>query len=186
MPRPNNPYAVSKVAADAMALQYRLSHGLDVVVARPFNHCGPGQAGRFVLPTFACQIAEIERGLREPVINVGNMAAQRDFTDVRDVVAGYMALLKLGEPGEVYNVCSGTPRSIQSLFDLMLSMSTAKISARVDASKIRQVDTPISYGDNSQIRRVTGWQPSIPIEQTVQDILNEWRSIVRAKLGSNK
>ena len=179
LPRPNNPYAVSKVAADAMAVQYRLSHGLDIVIARPFNHCGPGQAGRFVLPTFARQVAEIEAGLREPVIQVGNMTAQRDFTDVRDVVAGYLALIKLGQPGDIYNVCSGIPRSVQSLFELLLTMSKVAITTQLDPSKFRPVDTPVSYGDNAKIRWATGWQPTIAIEQTVRDTLNEWRTRVR-------
>ncbi len=177
--RPNNPYAVSKVAADAMALQYRLSHELDIVIARPFNHCGPGQAARFVLPTFARQIAEIEAGQKAPLIQVGNMSAQRDFTDVRDVAKGYLGLIKSGRAGEPYNVCSGVPRSIQSLFDLMLSMSPVHITTETDPTKLRQVDTPVSYGDNGKIRMETGWHPSIPIDQTVRDILSEWRDRIR-------
>jgi GDP-4-dehydro-6-deoxy-D-mannose reductase len=179
LPRPNNPYAVSKVAADAMALQYRLSHGLDVVVARPFNHTGPGQAERFVLPGFAKQIAEIEAGRRAPLIKTGNMAAQRDYTDVRDVAAAYLALIQKGEPGEAYNVCTGVPRSIQSLFNAMVGVSSAKIATETDPAKFRQVDTPVSFGDNAKIISATGWQPSIPIEQTIQDMLNEWRERTR-------
>ncbi|MCW1970688.1 MAG: GDP-mannose 4,6-dehydratase [Anaerolineae bacterium] len=175
LPCPNNPYAVSKVAADAMALQYYCSHKLDVLVARPFNHTGPKQNGRFVVPDFARQVAEIEAGKREPVMRVGNMSAQRDYTDVRDIARAYLALLRHGKSGETYNVCSGTPRSIQSILDHMLQLSSAQIRVETDPSKFRVVDTPISYGDNSKIRQATGWQPQIPFEQTIADILNEWR-----------
>ncbi len=178
LPQPNNPYAVSKVAADAMALQYRNSHGFDVVVARPFNHTGPGHAERFVLPGFARQIAEIEAGQREPLIKVGNMAAQRDFSDGRDVAAAYLALIKHGVAGEIYNVCSGQARSIATLFDMMCGMSQVEIRTETDPAKFRPVDTPISYGDNTKLRLATGWQPSIPIEQTLQDLLTEARSKV--------
>lgn len=175
---PNNPYAVSKVAADAMALQYQRSHQLDVIVARPFNHTGPKQNGRFVVPDFARQVAEIEVGKREPLMRVGNMSAQRDYTDVRDIARAYLALIQHGISGETYNVCSGTPRSIQSILDHLLQLTPTAIRIETDPSKFRVVDTPISYGDNSKIRQATGWQPQIPIEQTVADILNEWRHII--------
>lgn len=172
---PNNPYGVSKVAQDAMALQYHRSHGLDVVVARPFNHFGPGQNARFVAPQFACRIAEIERGLREPVLRVGNMAAERDFTDVRDVARAYLKLIQLGEPGTVYNVCSGQPRSVQLMLDLMLQRTSSAISVETDPAKYRTADTPVSYGDSTRLRQTTGWAPSIPFDQTIQDILDDWR-----------
>jgi GDP-4-dehydro-6-deoxy-D-mannose reductase len=180
-PRPTNPYAVSKVAADAMALQYRLSHNLDIVIARPFNHTGPGQAVRFVAPSFAKQIAEIECGKREPVMHVGNMSAQRDFTDVRDIARAYLALIQRGEAGEVYNICSGTPRAIQTIFDGMLKLTTANIRLESDPSKFRVADTPISYGSNEKIKQHTGWQPQIPFEQTIKDILDEWRAKVQTE-----
>lgn len=176
---PNNPYAVSKCTQDLMALQYHISHGYDVLVARPFNHIGPRQAARFVAADFAQQIAEIEAGQREPVMMLGNMSTERDFTDVRDVAHAYFDLIKNGEAGEVYNVCSGRPCSIQHLLDVMLGMSTAKIEQRTDPAKFRPADTPISYGDAAKIRAATGWEARIPFEQTVNDILNGWREQVK-------
>jgi GDP-4-dehydro-6-deoxy-D-mannose reductase len=177
--QPNNPYAVSKVAADAMALQYHRSHQLDVIVARPFNHTGPNQNGRFVVPDFARQVAEIEAGKREPIMRVGNMAAQRDYTDVRDIARAYHALLQKGKAGEIYNVCSGQPRSIQSILDYMLTLSLANIHVETDPSKFRVVDTPVSYGSNQKIQQDTGWAPQIPFTQTIADILNVWRNHVK-------
>ncbi len=177
--RPANPYAVSKCSAELLALQYQRSHGFDVVVARPFNHIGPHQSPRFVAADFARQIAEIEAGKREPVMHLGNMAAERDFTDVRDVARAYLALIKFADGGQVFNVCSGRPRSIQSLLDAMLALSHAKIELRSDPAKFRLADTPVSYGDATRIREVAGWQPHIPFEQTIADILDEWRARVQ-------
>jgi GDP-4-dehydro-6-deoxy-D-mannose reductase len=179
--RPTNPYAVSKATQDLMALQYHLSHEYDVVVARPFNHIGPRQAPIFVASDFARQIAEIEVGKREPVMRLGNMAAQRDFTDVRDVARAYLALIQKADGGRAYNVCSGQPRSIQSLLDAMSSMTTANIRQESDPAKFRVADTPISYGDPARIRDATGWQPEVPFEQTVADVLNDWRDKVRSE-----
>lgn len=177
---PANPYGVSKVAQDVMTLQYHTSHGLDALVARPFNHFGPGQMARFVAPQFACQIAEIEQGLRDPVLRVGNMAARRDFTDVRDVARAYLALVQKADPGQAYNICSGQAHSVQEILDVMLSMSSAKITIENDPAKFRTADTPISYGDNAKIKQVTGWQPAYAFEQTIADILNDWRERVKA------
>lgn len=183
--RPNNPYAVSKCTQDLMALQYHISHNYDVLVARPFNHIGPSQAARFVAADFARQIAEIELGRREPVLALGNMSAERDFTDVRDVARAYLALIQGGEAGEIYNVCSGRPRSIQYLLDVLLSMSSANIEQRSDPAKFRPADTPISFGDASKLRAATGWAPKIPFEQTLQDILNDWRTKCKETLTGN-
>ena len=177
--RPVNPYAVSKATQDLMALQYHLSHQLDVVVARPFNHIGPNQNMRFVAADFAHKIAMIEAGLEEPILHLGNMAAERDFSDVRDVARAYLALIQKADGGMVYNVCSGKPRSMQLLLDCMLGLTTAKIEQRTDPSKFRVADTPVSFGDPSRIRQATGWEPRVPFEQTVEDILNYWREQVR-------
>ncbi len=179
--RPNNPYAVSKCTQDLMALQYHISHNYDVLVARPFNHIGPKQAARFVAADFARQIAEIEAGQREPVMMLGNMNAERDFTDVRDVAQAYFDLIKKGMAGQVYNVCSGLPRSIQYLLDVMLGMSAAKIELRTDPTRFRPADTPISYGDATKIRAATGWAARIPFEKTIEDILNGWREQVKIR-----
>lgn len=173
--QPTNPYAVSKAAQELMALQYHISHGYDVVIARPFNHFGPGQDTRFVASDFARQIVEIELGRREPVMHLGNMQAERDFTDVRDIVQAYLALIQYADGGRAYNVCSGKPRSIQSLLDTMLGMTNARVEQRSDPTRFRVADTPVSYGDPTRIREATGWEPRIPFEQTIADVLDYWR-----------
>ena len=176
---PENPYSVSKVAQDVMGFQYYASYGLPVVRARPFNHIGPGQSPRFALPAFASQIAEIEAGLREPVLKVGNLKAARDFTDVRDVVRAYHLMLIQGKPGEVYNVASGRAHSIQQIVDQLLALSKVSITVQVDPARYRPVDVPVIYGSAERLWRDTGWEPCIPLVQTIQDVLNEWRIHVR-------
>jgi GDP-4-dehydro-6-deoxy-D-mannose reductase len=179
--RPGNPYGVSKAAQELVGMQYRASHGFDVVVARPFNHIGPGQRPDFAISDLAHQVAEIEAELREPVMRLGNLSAQRDFTDVRDTVRAYYELVRKADSGSVTNVCSGTPRSIQSALDILLGLSTHRISVETDPSKFRVADTPISYGDNTLLTQTTGWLPQIPFEQSVTDILNDWRQKVRVQ-----
>jgi len=171
---PTNPYNVSKVTQDMLGLQYFLAHRMPVIRARPFNHIGPGQGSGFVTADFASQIAAIEAGQREPVMFVGNLAAERDFTDVR-VVRAYDLMLSLGEPGEVYHVCSGKGYSIQYLLDTLLSYSTVRIEVRQDPTRMRPVDVPRRVGDASRLRQRTGWEPQIPFEQSLLDILNDWR-----------
>ncbi len=148
-------------------------------MARPFNHVGPRQKEHFVVADFARQIAEIEAGKREPVMRLGNMDAQRDFTDVRDVARAYLAMIKFADGGRAYNVCSGVPRTIQSVLDTLLGMTTARIDVQPDPEKMRPSDTPVSYGDNSRLREATGWKPAIPFEQTLADTLAYWRERVR-------
>jgi len=174
--RPNNPYAVSKVAQDFLGLQYHLAYGVPVVRVRPFNHTGPGQSPRFVVPAFARQIARIEAGLQEPVMEVGNLDAARDFTDVRDIVRAYHLALTRGEPGAVYNLASGRPRSVRSVLEMLLSLSRADIHVEQDTSLYRPVDVPVVYGSAEKFHRRTGWEPEIPFEQTLQDTLAYWRS----------
>ncbi len=173
--RPNSPYAVSKLAQDFMGLQYYLDRNLPVIRVRPFNHIGPRQNERFVAPSFAKQIVEIERGLRPPVLRLGNMAAQRDFTDVRDMVRAYILAVQKGEPGEVYNVGTGIARSVRELLDIMLAHCPVKITEETDPAKFRPSDTPISYADPSKFKRLTRWEPRLSFEQTCVDILNDWR-----------
>ena len=173
--RPTNPYSVSKVAQDMLALQYYLSHDLSIMRARPFNHIGPGQNGRFVAPAFAMQIASIEEGQREAVINVGNLTAKRDFTDVRDIVRAYRLIVEKGQPGEAYNVASGLAYSIGQLLDILLGLSEIDIDVRVDPARLRPVDVPEIRGDSGKLRRDTGWQPSLSFEQTLQDVLRDCR-----------
>jgi GDP-4-dehydro-6-deoxy-D-mannose reductase len=142
---------------------------------RPFNHIGPRQNERFVAPSFAKQIVEIERGRREPVLRLGNMSAQRDFSDVRDITRAYVLAMEQGEPGEVYNIGSGKPRSVREMLDIMLAQSTVKIAEEIDPAKLRPSDTPITYCDPTKFKRQTGWAPQISFEQTCVDILNDWR-----------
>jgi len=176
--RPNNPYAVSKVAQDFLGLQYYLAYGVFVVRVRPFNHTGPGQSPRFVVPAFASQIARIEAGLQEPVMKVGNLEAARDFADVRDIVRAYQLAVTQGEPGEVYNLASGRPHSVQELLETLLSYSQAQIRVERDPARYRPVDVPVVYGSAEKFRQQTGWEPQIPFEQTLQDVLEYWRKQV--------
>jgi GDP-4-dehydro-6-deoxy-D-mannose reductase len=173
--RPNNPYAVSKVAQDLLGLQYYLAHKVPVVRVRPYNHTGPGQSPRFVAPSFAQQIARIEAGLQEPVLKVGNLGASRDFTDVRDIVRAYHLAVTQGVAGEVYNLASGRPQSVLGLLEMLLSYSRADIRVERDPSRYRPVDVPVVYGSAEKFHRCTGWEPGIPFEQTLRDILDYWR-----------
>jgi GDP-4-dehydro-6-deoxy-D-mannose reductase len=176
--RPNNPYAVSKVAQDFLGLQYYLAYGVEVVRVRPFNHTGPGQAPHFVVPAFASQVARIEVGLQPPVMQVGNLAAARDFTDVRDIVRAYHLAATEGEPGDVYNLASGRAESVQGLLGTLLSYARVEIRVEIDPDRYRPVDVPVAYGSAEKFRRRTGWSPQIPFEQTLWDTLEYWREQV--------
>jgi GDP-4-dehydro-6-deoxy-D-mannose reductase len=176
--RPASPYAVSKVAQGALALLYGPSGGMRVVLTRTFHHTGPGRGEAFAESSFARQIAEIEHGLRPPVIEVGNLDALRDFTDVRDVVRAYLLLLEKGEPGRAYNVCSGRGRRIREILELLLAGSSAKVEVRVDQDRLRPSDVPAQVGDPSRLRAATGWEPRIPLEETLGDLLADWRARV--------
>ncbi len=177
--RPSSPYSVSKVTQDMLALQYFLSDGLPTVRARPFNHLGPGQSEGFVAPDFAMQIARIEAGQQEPRLLVGNLSARRDFTDVRDVVRAYRLMMERGEAGSVYNVASNQTHTIQELLDGMLRHARAPIEVCIDETRMRPSGTPILWGDASRLRDATGWQPAIPFEQTLLDVLDDCRQRVR-------
>lgn len=172
--RPTSPYAASKLAADALAQQAFLGHGLGVVRVRPFNHLGPGQSEQFVAPAIAARIARAERDGSDS-IPVGNLSARRDVTDVRDVVRAYRLLVERGRPGEVYNVCTGRDLAIQTLADLLVGLARRPIELVTDPALLRPVDLPVLRGDASKLRAATGWEPSIPIEQTVADLLDDMR-----------
>jgi GDP-4-dehydro-6-deoxy-D-mannose reductase len=176
-----NPYSVSKIAQDMLGLQYFQSDGLTVLRARPFNHIGPGQQPIFVAPNFATQIAEIEAGLKPPVLRVGNLAAERDFSDVRDVVRAYHLILTRGEPGAVYNICSGRALSIQRLVDILIGYARRDITVEVDPERVRPVDVPRVVGDFSALQQATGWQPAYTIEDTLRDVLDDCRQQVAAR-----
>lgn len=173
--RPANPYAVSKAAQDLLGLQYFLSHKLPILRARPFNHIGPGQRQGFVATDFASQVARIEVGLQEPILTVGNLTAKRDFTDVRDVVRAYDLLMQFGTPGEAYNICTGHSHSIQYLMETLIKLSRIPIEVRVDQARMLPADIPDIRGDSTQLRQVTGWEPTIPFERSLSDILDDWR-----------
>jgi GDP-4-dehydro-6-deoxy-D-mannose reductase len=176
--RPLSPYAVSKVAQDMLAYQYWMSYRLHVVRTRGFNHTGPRRGEVFVTSNFARQVAEIEKGLREPVIQVGNLEALRDFTDVRDMVRAYWLALEHGEPGEVYNIASGRGYTIRQVLDTLLELAQVKVEVREDPARLRPSDVQVLVGDSSRLRRLTGWEPTIPFEVTLKDILEYWRQRV--------
>jgi GDP-4-dehydro-6-deoxy-D-mannose reductase len=174
--RPLSPYAVSKVGQDMLAYQYFMSYRTDVVRTRGFNHTGPRRPAIFVCSDFAKQIVDIERGVRKPVIRVGNLEARRDFTDVRDIARGYWLALEKGKSGEVYNLCSGTSYRIREILDMLLLLAGVKAEVREDAARLRPSDVPHLEGSNDKFRADTGWNPEIPFERTLRDLLDFWRS----------
>ncbi len=177
--RPHNPYGVSKAAQDLLAQQYWLSYRLDIVRVRPFNQIGPGQSDDFAASAFARQIAEIEAGQRPPIVRVGNLAAQRDFTDVRDMARAYWLAVRHGQAGAAYNLGSGQAHSVQSLLDFLLAASNRTITVETDPQRLRPSDVPISYCDSRLFQEATGWQPQISLETTLRDLLDDWRQRVR-------
>lgn len=168
--RPATPYAASKAAAEMVAQQAWLGYGQEVIRVRAFNHLGPGQSTRFVAPALAQRIVESDGG----VVRVGNLSGRRDFTDVRDVVAAYRLLAEHGEPGEVYNVCSGTDYSIEQLAVRMLELAKSAARLEVDPALYRPVDTPLLVGDSTRLRQRAGWAPAITIDQTLRDVLADF------------
>jgi GDP-4-dehydro-6-deoxy-D-mannose reductase len=176
--RPASPYAVSKVAQGFLALQYALSLGLPIVRTRTFHHTGPRRGEQFAESSFARQLAEIEAGRRPPRLEVGNLDAVRDFTDVRDVVRAYWALLDRGAPGEVYNVCSGRGVKMADLLEELVGLTGLKVEIRVDRLRLRPLDVPVLVGDPARLCAATGWQASIPLSRTLRDLLDYWRERV--------
>lgn len=176
--RPLSPYAVSKVSQDLLAYQYFRSYGLKTVRTRGFNHTGPRRGEVFVTSNFAKQIASIEAGIQDPIISVGNLKAQRDFTDVRDTVRAYWLALEKGRPGEVYNIASGSAVTIQELLDGLLRLSDARVEVEIDPERLRPSDVETLIGDYSKFTTDTGWEPRIPLAQTLQDLLDFWRQRV--------
>lgn len=176
--RPLSPYAVSKVAQDLLAWQYFRSYGLRAVRTRGFNHTGPRRGEVFICSTFAKQIAEIEKGKREPVIYAGNLEAKRDFTDVRDIVRAYWLVLEKGKDGEVYNIGTGKAYEMKEVLDVLFSLSKANVKIEVDPQRLRPSDVPILISDSSKFVKLTGWKPEIPFRDSLQDLLNYWRERV--------
>ncbi len=175
-PAPATFYAASKQCLELICQQYAQKPGLHIVIARPFNHIGPGQSEKFAAPAFAMQIARIEAGLMEPVITTGNLDAERDFSDVRDVVRAYPAMLRQGEKGGVYNVCSGVPTKVGAILQILREMSTViNIAHELDPDRMRPSENPKISGSFEKLTSLTGWSPSIKLETTLSDLLDECR-----------
>jgi len=170
-----SPYGESKKEQEKACLEYYEKHGLNIIISRSFSHIGPGQEPTFVVSDFAKQIADIERKNREPVIKVGNLEVKRDLTDVRDIVKAYLIAVEKCKPGEVYNICSANSYSIREILDKLLSFAKIKIEIKQEHLRMRPNDIPVLEGDNNKFMSLTGWSPKIPIEKTLQDILNYWR-----------
>jgi GDP-4-dehydro-6-deoxy-D-mannose reductase len=176
--RPLSPYAVSKVAQDLMGYQYHQSYKMHIIRTRGFNHTGPRRGMVFVTSNFARQIAEIEKGKREPVLYVGNLEAVRDFTDVRDTVRAYYLILEKGVPGEVYNVATGKGYKIRQVLEILQGLSTAKFQIKQDPKRLRPSDVELLIGDPTKLKSATGWEPQYSFEQTLKDLLDYWRERV--------
>ncbi|HTJ26917.1 MAG TPA: GDP-mannose 4,6-dehydratase [Candidatus Limnocylindria bacterium] len=178
-PRPANPYAASKIAAEALAVAYARSYGLDVVVTRAFNHIGPGQDERFAVAGFALQLARVAAGIA-PVLSVGNLEAARDFLDVRDVCAAYVALLEgAGEAGELYNIASGTATSLAEILRRLVEIAHVPVEIREDPARMRPADIPVSVGDASKLRDATGWNPRISLAAALRAVYDDARERVQ-------
>ncbi len=173
--RPRSPYAVTKATQDLQAGQYHAAYGLPTIRLRLFNHTGPGRPPHFVASSFAKQLAKIERGLHEPVMHVGNLEVARDFTDVRDIARAWRLAALHGRPGEAYNVCSGRPTSIRRLLEILLEETSINVDVQTDTALLRTGEIKSLFGDHSLFSKTTGWQPEIPLEQTLADLLQWWR-----------
>jgi GDP-4-dehydro-6-deoxy-D-mannose reductase len=176
---PASPYGLSKLAQEMAGAHAARDRGLPVLLTRPFNHIGPRQSPLFFASGVARQVARIEQGLAEPIIEVGNLDARRDLTDVRDTVRAYQAILERGLPGRVYNVCAGQAHRIGDILDRLLSRARVRIGVRQDPERYRPHDAPLVLGDHSRLSSELGWAPRIPVEQTLTDLLEYWRRTTR-------
>lgn len=176
--RPGNIYAATKVCQNMIGNIYAKAYDMNLMMVRAFNHIGPYQSPIFVVSDFCKQVAEIEAGLKSPVMYVGNLSAKRDFTDVRDVVRAYALLIQKGEPGETYNVGSGHSYAISKILDIIISLATVCINIEIDPNKIRPVDVPIIEADITKLQELTGWKPDITLEQTILETLEYWRAAI--------
>ncbi|MFL5341957.1 MAG: GDP-mannose 4,6-dehydratase [Gemmataceae bacterium] len=174
--RPATPYAASKAAAEMAAYQATRHPGLDVVCVRPFNHVGPRQTRGYVVPDFASQIAAIEAGRQPPVVETGDLSSQRDLTDVRDMVRAYILLLEKGRTGEVYNCGAGSTVSMQDVLDRLVELAKVRVELRRRAEPRRAAETAVTRADTAKLRRETGWKPQFPLDKTLSDTLNYWRT----------
>ena len=172
---PASPYAASKLAAEAVALQAWRGFGQSVIVVRPFNHIGPGQSPNFFVPALAKRIVEAKRA-GSTTLRVGTLTTRRDFTDVRDVVAAYRLLIEQGAPGEIYNVCSGHDVAMSEVADELLNLADIDLDLETDPALVRPVDVPVLRGDAGRLRVATGWEPRIPLATTLADVLSSWEA----------
>lgn len=177
---PDNPYAASKAMAELVRISFLKASTRGIITARSFNHTGPGQLPTFVLPSIAKQLAEMEIGLRPPKLQVGNIDVKRDFTDVRDVVRAYAALLDKGRSGEVYNVCSGIGTRLSDIITQFQTVCETGVTIETDPARVRRDEIPQVVGDSAKIRRETGWSPQIPIDTTIRDLMDYWRGEIKA------
>lgn len=173
--RPGNIYAATKACQNMLGKIYSQAYGMDIMMVRAFNHVGPNQAPLFVVSDFCKQVAEIEKGLHEPVMRVGNLSARRDFSDVRDVVRAYTLLMEHGQAGENYNVGSGKAIAIQEILDMILSFAKTSITVEVDPARLRPVDVPVIGADVTKLEACTGWKREIELERTIEETLEYWR-----------
>jgi len=179
--RPTTPYAVSKVGQDVMGYQYFAQHQLPVVRVRPFNHTGPGHDARFVIPSFAKQLAEMEVGEREPVLRVGNVDVARDFCDARDMVRAYRMAVVAGVTGDVYNLGRGQSMRIADIVDELIGLCRVAVHVIVDPALLRPSDVPRQEADTRKFTALTGWQPVIPWHTTLRETLDYWRDAVNSR-----
>lgn len=177
---PVNPYALSKLAQEQLGMISGREDGIEVIITRSFNHTGPRQSAAFAAPNMARQIALIEAGAAEPMIKVGNLDAQRDMTDVRDMARAYAGLMEKGTPSTIYNVASGVARSMKSILAALVARARVTVRIETDPALLRPSDTPVLLGDASRLRTATGWEPQIPFERTLDDLLTYWRAITIA------
>ena len=177
----DNGAITSKVAGELLAFQFYKSYGLAIMRAWPFNHTGPRQSPAFVCSNFAWQIAEIDLGLRPPKMIVGNLNVRRDFTDVRDIVRGYHLLLEKGEPGEVYQLCSGRAVAIETILQTLMLSTPKPIRVEVDESKVHGQEAPVLWGDLTKAKQAVGWTPQIDLETTLRDLTLYWGQTVRSQ-----
>ncbi len=179
--RPGNVYAATKACQEMLGQVYGRAYSMDIVMTRSFNHSGPGQSHVFVISDFCRQAAEIEAGLKQPEIAVGNLDAKRDFTDVRDVVRAYRLLGEKGRSGEIYNVGRGTAVGIGEILERVLALANCHISVKTDRNRLRAADIPVIEPDVSKILRDTGWQPEISLDETIKDTLDYWRNFLTSR-----
>jgi len=173
---PTSPYGLSKLAQEQLGAQAIRIDGVQVILARAFNHVGPRQSPEYAVPSMARQLALIERGVLDPVLKVGNLEARRDFTDVRDTVRAYSLLMDRGTPGVPYNVATGVARSMRTVLEALLARCRVPVQIETDPERLRPNDTPVFVGDASRLRAATGWVPEVSFERTLDDLLDYWRS----------